>query len=349
MAEYDIHKNNEYKWTQETDSDVLASVPYIKLTEYENLTDTLVQQMIYQKKAYDIFGNQKNLNKAISTGSFTDVYKNLYQIKPTGTSFKLPYIKQEGYTLDTRYSQIDPKSNTIGASIQELWNNIHNFQYLIGDEWNTIKSLTTNDTETILERYSRIRRQGVQLAKQSIKGYSGSNFGEYSTTFNLLNETDDLAKSHLTFIQELMKKNTPAFISIMAIKVPYVYAIDISGLYRIPLGFISKFSARPKGNVILKGGAYVPDAWEVSMSFNSLIPISKQMLEMGFNNAKGAADAAKSAESVFLKKSNEPTSVTKGTEASSESTQRSPNAPTAYKRPDIEAIIARSPILSGGR
>ena len=282
---FDIHANTKYKWTQDKSND---SVPFIKLIEYKNETDTKVQEMLYLKKANDIYGNQKDLDKEVNAGSFDDVYKNLYRVTPTGNSFKLPYIKSEGYTLDTRYSQIDPKASTFGNGIQQLWNNINNFQYKLGDEWDSVQGLL-EDENTILSE-TRARRQGTQLAKQSVKAYSGSNFGEYSTVFNLLNEDDEKAEAHLNFIQTILKNNTPAFISVMAIKVPYVYSIDISGLYKIPLGFISKFSARPKGNVILKDGAYVPDAWEISMNFNSLIPISKQLLEKGFDKETTASE-----------------------------------------------------------
>lgn len=289
MSEYDIRANTTYKWTQDKNID---SVPFIKLIEYKNETDAQVQEMLYLKKANDIYGNQDNLGVAVNAGSFDDVYKNLYRVTPTGNSFMLPYIKSEGYTLDTRYSQIDPKASTFGGGIQQLWNNINNFQYTLGDALDSVQGLI-KDEETILSE-TRARRKGTQLAKQSVKAYSGSNFGEYSTVFNLLNEDDAKAKAHLAFIQTILKNNTPAFVSIMAIKVPYVYSIDISGLYKIPLGFISKFAARPKGNVILKGGAYVPDAWEISMNFNSLIPISRQILEKGFDTKTTASqDIAK--------------------------------------------------------
>ena len=292
---YDIYGNEQYKWTQDKAN---SCVPYIKLFEYTNVTDSLVQEMLYLKKAHNIYGNQSQYDEGLAAGSFKDVYKNLYQVIPTDNIFKLPYIKQEGYTLDTRYSQIDPKASTLGSKVQQIWNNITNtFNYELGDQGDGLFAI--NNTETEILNKTRSRRQGTQLAKQSVKAYSGSNFGEYSTTFNLLNETKDLQDHHQNFIQTMLRNNTPAFATIMAIKVPVVYAIEISGLYKIPLGFISKFSARPKGNVIVKSGKYIPDAWEISMSFNSLLPISQQILNIGFN---GVAQVTNDIKGIFSEK-----------------------------------------------
>ena len=285
----DIYANNKYKWTQGSTEDV----PYIQLVEYKNETDSVIQKMIYLRSARDVYTNINSNIQSIG-GSFGQVYKNLYKVKPTCYIFKLPYLNKEGYTLDTSYAQIDPTdASTLGEKFQKVVQNVNSLQYELGDQIDTMQAFIngvgagSGEEEQIrIASAERQRRKGTQLAKQAVKGYSATQFGQYSTTFSLLNEDDTKIKNHRDFIDHMLVANVPDFINITALRVPVLYSIEISGLYNIPLGFISNFTARPKGNVRYHSKmGYVPDAWEIHMKFNSLFPISKQILELKRNTS----------------------------------------------------------------
>ncbi len=279
---YDIYANKDFKWkvSNEIPNDNTA-IPYITLFEYDNKTDNVAQEMIYLRKRFDAAQNLKE-DKDMDLKVLQDIYSNLYKIEPTNTIYRLPYTNLEGYTLDTSYRQIEPRSSTIGGDIQSFVDNIWNAQYNLGNQWDSMKGLWDQKSAV------RDRRRGAQIAKQTVKTYDQSQFGNYTTTFNLINKSPELAQNHYKFIRQMLKANVPSFANVMFVKVPVLYQINIPGLHHIPLGFISYFTAKPQGAAYLKndgGERYAPAIWEINMTFNAIFPISKQLLELDSDTA----------------------------------------------------------------
>ena len=239
----DVYGSNAFKWrvSKENPED---TIPYVTLYEYINLTDRIAQEVIYLQKASDYAKNLENGEGVIPAGSIDDVYKGLYDVKPVNKAYRLPYVKLEGYTLQTQYDQIDVKPDTWGGKLQQLTNNFLNYGKYLGDNWDSVQSIWNSWFGENAAK--RDRRRGSQIAKQAIKAYGSTNFGKYSTKFSLFNDSADLAKNHNTFIKEMLLANVPEYANIMAQKVPHLFQINIPGVYHIPLGFISNFTARKR-------------------------------------------------------------------------------------------------------
>lgn len=305
MANFDIYENKQYKWTQATDEDIKeAGVPFVELTEYENHTDLIFQNILFLRRSYVNGGTGANMT------SFSDLYKGTYQIFPTGNSYKFPYLGKQPMHMETQYKQIDIEDDgkNWGLQIEKLKASTKQwFSAGARTEWDTLgAALNPSSTwdswrgdnpvkdgnSSWLYHYNNMTekapfRVGASLSKQSPKVYESSNTGQFSTTFNLINETDDLIKSHYKFIIRMMMSLAPSYPDPMRVHVPYVYSVSIPSLTQLPLAFISSFDAAPIGAAKMVGKIYTPEGWKITIAFNSLFPVSKQLLSL-----LGTADMA---------------------------------------------------------
>ena len=291
---HDIYGSDEYLWYTSSTSEDRKKIPYVILQEFENKTDLLMQKLLYiLKAAYSAKEIQKDT-------TFTDVYKNLYQAIPTGRNFRFPYFGKHPFSLTTSYSQIDTKNTEgLGESVAELRTNVLNSNKALGDFWDRFKGGFKAE-ETIEKQLAAARdgmkntgingyerRYGVTEGAQSIKSWTSAETGQYETTFTLVNKTPALVRSHYEFIRAFMKALAPSFPNTMMVKVPYLYEIYIPSVLHIPLGFIGNFSATPQGSSFISqpnaanntNGLVIPEAWEIKMTFNSLFPVSTQLLD----------------------------------------------------------------------
>lgn len=287
----------DYTWYYDTDEKNKDRIPYVELIEYKNNTDLVLQKLLYLRRGrLDADQIRESIQ---SYPSFEQIYKNLYQIEPTGVNIRLPYFGRHPFTIQTTYSEIDPtKSDNIGDDIMKTLTNLNNAQLHLGDSWDTIRQVIerTETFESTMEDYQRRlnfgeeansdrekrfrRRAGVTKSANSIKTWQSANTGQYETSFVLYNKKQEDIQRNYIFIMQMMKKLAPSYLNTMMVNVPYLYTIIIPSVLTIPLGFIGNFSATPKGvSYISKDGVIVPDAWEVAFTFNSLFPISKQMLD----------------------------------------------------------------------
>ena len=283
----DVYSNKKFKWTQ-ADSETIAKsgVPRVVLTEFENKTDVLIQNILL------LSTNVANISKSTSTGAttFNDIYDGFYKAVPTGRTITLPYIGKHPFHLETTYKMIAPNnseySKTLGAQFETLTSSLEN---ALDRGWRdmtaSLAAATQNNTSLRRKTPAALGaengyRTGTVTSKQAPKSYESSNFGQFSTTFNLINETPELAKNHYWFIRAMLDALVPSYIDPMRIQVPYIYGIQIKDLLSLPLGFIATFDAKPMGSAKqINSGVYTPEAWQISMSFNSLFPISYQLLQ----------------------------------------------------------------------
>lgn len=302
-VDIDVYQNQSFKWTQMKSSDLAkAGIPYVKMTEYENKTDILLQTIAYLKRNRYTANSQTTIAQVAGRATtFNELYKGLYNVIPTGRTIQVPYLGKSPIHLETTYRQIDPNnneySNTLGKQISEMMGGIQNlWNKGLSDQWDSIKR-ELNEGRDVRSVAVDTKRAGTTVAKQAPKGYESSNYGEFSTTFNLINENLKLANNHYWFIRTLLNSQVPSYLDPMRLQVPYVYEISIPSLLHIPLGFISSFDAKPLGSAKMTdaGGKsrYTPEAWQITMSFNNLFPISYQMLQL-LDSDNTAAEGFKS-------------------------------------------------------
>ena len=285
-ADLDIYSNKNFKWTQANDQTIEdAGVPRVVLTEFENKTDVLMQNILLL--ATNVADTSINTAQNGAT-TFNDIYKGFYKIVPTGRTITLPYIGKYPFHLETTYKMIDPNNSEYSQSIGPQWEALtSSFKNALSRGWrDMINGLGAAVKNSDILRQVRPRdlaqngyRTGTVTSKQAPKAYESSNFGQFSTTFNLINETPEFSKNHYYFIRRMLDALVPSYIDPMRIQVPYIYSIQIKNLLSLPLGFIASFDAKPMGSAKQVDGIYTPEAWQISMSFNSLFPISYQLLQ----------------------------------------------------------------------
>ena len=308
MAQYDIYSNSRYKWTQATTDEIKeAGVPFVTMKEYENQTDLIFQNLMFLRKS------RINTAKGIVNSSFSDLYKGTYQIMPTGNEYTLPYLGKQPMHMETAYKQIDidADSNSWGLTIEQIRKKAGNWRPEIKSDYEAIlKALNLNQSGSDMSNnfrgeWQRITTEGgrnfaigASLSQQSPKVYDSSNTGQFSTTFTLINEGDDgssvLANNHYKFIMRMMLSLAPSYPDPMRVHVPYVYDVNIPSLTHLPLAFISSFDAAPVGSAKMVGGLYVPEGWKITIAFNSLFPISRQLI-----STMAGEDAAETTKKAF--------------------------------------------------
>lgn len=283
-TDFDIWSNKSYRWYTGTDDEDRKAVPYVELIEYDNRTDITLQRQIYLSDSAVGVGSRQRFK------SFKDVFGNFYQVVPTGRTIKLPYMGRNPFSIKTTYATIDVKKD---GNVAEWTNKVTNWFYTAPHKFSNWLGRTTrafnplsyeaqakaNARHPEMAAYDAKQRAGISPGvSPSIKKWVGAEYGQYETTFHLINDTDEHIKNHYIFIRTMMWALAPSYPNIIEVQVPYLYEIRIPSQLHIPLGFISPFSATPKGTSTMYGELVVPEAWEIKMTFNSLFPVSKQLL-----------------------------------------------------------------------
>lgn len=286
LSDFDIYANKSFRWYTGTDDDDRKAIPYVELIEYDNRTDITLQRQIYLSDSAVGMGSRQAYK------SFKDVFGNFYQVVPTGRSLKLPYLGKSPFSMKTTYATIDVKKD---GNISEWNNKVTNWFYTAPHKlsnWfsRTARSLNpfvsyeseakANARHPEMASYDSKQRAGISPGlSPSIKKWHHAETSQYETSFHLINDTDEHIKNHYIFIRSMMWALAPSYPNIIEVQVPFLYEIRIPSQLHIPLGFISPFSATPKGTSTMIGGIVVPEAWEIKMTFNSLFPPSRQLLD----------------------------------------------------------------------
>ena len=308
---FDVYGSDRYNWHPgkgQFSQDQKSLIPYVILQEFDNQTDIKLQSMLYLKRAEMVGEDDVSAYK-----SFANVYRNIYATIPTGRIFRFPYFGEYPFSLKTTYSQLDAKSQISsmleqGQELGQFFKNFGKkaqdfmtdtailFESEEGVEANIRGQLVGKGPQTSHFR----RRAGTTNGAQTIKTWTSAETGQYETKFTLINDTGDRLKAHYELIRTMLKALAPSFPNTMAVKVPFLYEIYIPSTLHLPLGFIGDFSATPKGySYMTKSHFIVPEAWEIKLTFNSLFPISTQLLDTiddPFNTNFGMSAEGRSAD-----------------------------------------------------
>lgn len=157
-------------------------------------------------------------------------------------------------------------ARALGENIRSTNNEIQNF----------INSISSGGDANRMSR--------LDLAKY----YSYPTDGERITiTFTLFNTVKKGEwKKNFNFIYLFCLRNKLLKLDSLSFEPPYLYDIFIPGAKRLPLSYVGSYTVTPKG--IIRNLAHtigekeilapVPEAWEVSIEFVSLIPQSANLM-----------------------------------------------------------------------
>lgn len=219
-------------------------------------------------------------------------YKYLYATKPTKKIFVFPLLND--ISLNATNSWTDKEDDIGQGAITSLLT-----KYVGGGPGNLAKIITANVNElsnimrtTIKPSDSANRMSRLELAKYYQFPTDGEKVDVTFTLFNTVRKGD--WKKNFTFIFLFALRNKLLKLDALSFEPPYLYDIFIPGTKHLPLAFVSSFTAAPKG--IMRNLPYeftgadtsglgkittlvpVPEAWEITIQFESLLVQSANLM-----------------------------------------------------------------------
>lgn len=239
---YNIVK--DYAWTL-SQSYTRIDVPFIELIEYEQSACTLWAQL--SRFAYSV--NQP---------ADTNVYKDLYFSKPTGTRFRLPYFEP--------------------------------YNHMVSQSWAEAKgmydySLVEKASQAYVN-YQKMQKTTVGANINLPRMWSGAQAISYTVNFHLFNTTGnakDIADNQ-TFKDRLIMSTLHDQRGIILASPPALFEVIIPGVRACPVAVISQLSINNIGQMNMIDNKIVPDAWEFNITIQELITESRQLYDASMKN-----------------------------------------------------------------
>lgn len=251
--------------------------PYVEVKPYVNNSDYVANPAGYYKNAK---------TDSDSNPSYDELYAGLYTAgNPIGTII-FPYFNDKPFSYTSEYTPINSEDSP-GMWMQKAgFSGGKGFLYGAEDvianlggalEASWLRHITPSES---MMSVGESHRMNKRQSAQSIKAFARGTGAEYGTKFTMFNETvDDIEKNH-KFIINFLKLLAPTYPNVMMMKVPCLFDINIPSIVRFKHGFIGNFTAAPSGTSKMIDGIIAPNAWIISMSFNSLTPVSTQSLDL---------------------------------------------------------------------
>lgn len=267
MASYNVV--DDYDWALNKGVDV----PYVKLREMEYdgspsadgyahfVKYTLELPMVSEFKLPCIADKLLGAGKAEAKNAWMKPYAGLYRLKPTGNTFKFPYMESNVYD----------RTNSWGPSYG-------------GDEDNILANMGAAFTKGI-NKYSSaggfgvLKEPGIFVERTMFYQASDAAPSPLNFTFPLLNtQSEGGISKNMELIKLLAKNTSPSRESKSVLHPPKLYEARVPGIKYIEYGFISPYTVSMLGTRRMVGGKIVPEAFQISISVQSLTDESGNFL-----------------------------------------------------------------------
>jgi len=235
---------NDYAWTL-SQSYTRIDVPFIELIEYEQSACTLWAQL--SRFAYSV--NQP---------ADTNVYKDLYFSKKTGTSFRLPYF--------------EPYNHMISQSWAEA-KGMYDYSFI------------EKATQAYVN-YQKLQHTTVGANINLPRMWSGAQAISYTVNFHLFNTTGNAKDitDNQTFKDRLIMSTLHDQRGIILASPPALFEVIIPGVRVCPAAVISQLSINNVGQMNMIDTKIIPDAWEFNITIQELITESRQLYDASMKN-----------------------------------------------------------------
>lgn len=214
-------------------------------------------------------------------------YKYLYITKNTGKMFVFPLT-----TNDSTFSPIKnswAKGKGLPAFLQKTI-----------DKWASVTGIVSGASNLINDANAIIEGKGGDTGniEELAKSYAYPQNGDkLNVQFVLYNTTKvDAWKLNYKFLYLFILRNLPLRIDSMSFVPPLLYDVTIPGVKRMPVCGVEGIKVQPRGLMrtltcdnFLKGSGKlvvnVPEAWDITITFSSLIAPSANMMLSGIMGA----------------------------------------------------------------
>lgn len=215
----------------------------------------------------------------ILTGTLSP-YKYLYFVKSTGKNYIFPLLNgQEEFGLSNSWGDASKEKSMGSSLVYDLFDVTKNTMTTV-NEFLNLKSILGGGTSDVNNTFI-----------ETSKLYSYPSEGEsIKVNFTLFNTVyPDLWKQHYKFIILFTLRNMPVKMSPSTFHPPLLYDVIIPGSRRLPIASVESFRVKPIGMIrqmttdeILNSNnkvvVNVPEAWNIEISYKSLIMPSLNLL-----------------------------------------------------------------------
>lgn len=207
--------------------------------------------------------------------SYMAPYNSMYHLDEANCNkYVFPYYENSFINVTNSYGDSSQQNTDIEAQLSDTVQN--NVQQMAGLYGNVTSALKGN----ILNSDSVWDNSGIYIERPKYFQFAAD--GEAVTIkFPLYNTvstgtTKDVWEKNYKFIKNFALKNLPFKVSMFRYKTPLLYEIAIPGVKYLPISYVSNYSVSMKGTRRMLRYSnltdiIVPDAWEVSITFTSLI------------------------------------------------------------------------------
>ena len=281
MAIYDVV--NKYSWTSvPKNTPMRREAPKVIVTPFK------------------LIGSQLNqyINGYVNIGNMDPekFYRNLYKVNKTGNEYQFPYLSDNIKSFGNSFTESFGNFSSKGAV-----NGVYNAGQSIMTELAgsglgaaEIVSYLLNDTSDIVNGLPSSMQGAANTmidasgAAAGAVGLPTGNAGSYLETpqlyqfentdapldvsFTLSNTIDENdAEMNKALIDDLVKLNKPERLSAIHMTYPHIYRIMVPGQRYMFWAYMSNFSVSLLGNRREINGKLVPEGYNITMSFKSLI------------------------------------------------------------------------------
>lgn len=249
-------------------------------------------------------GNSNEFQKLMAQNNMSGIdvfapYEYLYVTKPTKKKFVFPLLNgASSFTeINNQWSQTDKLPPIMQLVVDTVYDTVDAMS-TVANQVEAVKGLTTGKTASIVSER--------EIAKSFQYPEDGDSV---SVNFTLYNTTRmDAWRDNYKFLYLFVLRNLPLRIDTMSYLPPMLYDVVVPGVKRLPVSAVYSINIEPKGMTrvlkcenFLNGGEVpvnVPEAWEVTITFKSLIGHSANLVLAGLYSGLSVS-ASSSNESLY--------------------------------------------------
>lgn len=223
-------------------------------------------------------------------------YLWLYSVKETNKAYVFPFVNSTAAAYDFKSSwDKNPDESSLFRNalfkavtkFSEMSTNFSNDALKLSEFLLDVGEGNSNNTKGLIDT----QVETAKFYKFDVEGES------VTVTFPLYNTFKrGLWKQHYQFIFNFALRNLPFRLDNMSYKVPVLYDVVIPGYKHLPIAYVRSFKAEPQGIIhVMKTSnsfisqyvdnlgeqeiaVYVPEAWNVTIEFTSLVSKSGNTL-----------------------------------------------------------------------
>jgi hypothetical protein len=215
------------------------------------------------KDIFQKIGDATNANApddhSWQSAKLQELYKNLYTLKSSGKKFIFPYMDDEFLSLSNNFSEGNEYLQFEGG----------------------LFSLDTSNTRGNLKKFSNLPAllvPGAYIQSPQFYDFSSSGCPVITINFPLYNNVDSYETSkNMKFVKLFGLNNMPYRQNLLAVDPTKIYDILIPGKANFPLCYVSNYVVDHIGTKSLFRNEIYPEAYNVQITFTSLIKYDANM------------------------------------------------------------------------